>query len=212
MSVGIAIRRWTDHGTPFLLLSATVPPATEATLANQFGVQKLLVIRGSTERLNVGLEVKICGNVASRSQLVLSDVTGFTAHFSEADRGLIFVRTRRAAEELSEYLRKEGVNAGCYHAELAPDTKKVAVAAWWDGTSPVLVATTAFSVGIDYPSVREVYVVGLPYSLAALAQQMGRGGRDGGKSFTRVLVVPSELSRPQYDNTENFEQVYCIDI
>jgi len=69
--------------------------------------------------------------------------------------------------------------AGRYSSGMTEEEREASHAAWLAGRAKVMVATTAFGVGVDYPAVRHVVHCGLPYSMEDYAQESGRAGRDG---------------------------------
>ena len=76
-------------------------------------------------------------------------------------------------------MRAEGLHAAAYHAGL-PDAERAAVqTGFMQGDPDVVVATTAFGMGVDKADVRAVWHWALPDSLEAYYQEAGRGGRDG---------------------------------
>jgi len=94
---------------------------------------------------------------------------------------------------LREYLGEAGVRVRRFHGRLT-EAEKAAVMAEFreaprkgeEGFAPlVVVATSAFGLGINRPDIRTVFCVSPPTDLAALYQQLGRAGRDAaGKSIT----------------------------
>lgn len=60
---------------------------------------------------------------------------------------------------------------------------------WISGQKQIMVATSGFGVGIDYPSVRTVIFYGMPYSVEDMFQQFGRSGRDGHPSEAILLAL-----------------------
>jgi ATP-dependent DNA helicase RecQ len=66
---------------------------------------------------------------------------------------------------------------------------------WMAGDTPVIVATTAFGMGIDKPDVRMVLHYDSPEHLEAYYQEAGRGGRDGKPSKAAALYNSSDINR-----------------
>lgn len=69
---------------------------------------------------------------------------------------IVYVRSRRKAQEIADYLVHAGFPATYYHAGLEPDEKNTRQQNWIDGHCRVIVATNAFGMGIDKPDVRLV--------------------------------------------------------
>ncbi|MFA6957178.1 MAG: DNA helicase RecQ [Thermoanaerobaculia bacterium] len=97
----------------------------------------------------------------------------------EREGGIVYCMRRRDVDELSEALRREGVNARAYHAGLTQDERRDAQDAFAGETCDVIVATVAFGMGIDRSNIRYVVHAGLPKSIEHYQQETGRAGRDG---------------------------------
>jgi ATP-dependent DNA helicase RecQ len=108
------------------------------------------------------------------------------------------VQTRDETEEYAEALREAGEEAYAYHAGLSASERAEVHDAFLASDRVVVVATSAFGMGIDKPDVRFVVHAAPAESLDSYYQQIGRAGRDG-RPATAVLYFRSEdLRLPRF--------------
>jgi ATP-dependent DNA helicase RecQ len=108
-------------------------------------------------------------------------------------QGVVYVRNRRLTRETAEYLNRNGIKAGFYHAGLEPALRSSRQKEWMEERTRVMVATNAFGMGIDKPNVRFVVHLDLPENLEAYFQEAGRAGRDEKKAYAVILYNESDL-------------------
>ncbi len=129
--------------------------------------------------------------------------------------GIIYASTRRRTEEVAEALgRRLRRKVIAYHAGLLPEPRKAAQEAFMRGDVEIIVATTAFGMGIDKSDVRFVVHYNLPGTLEGYYQEAGRAGRDGLPSQCLLLYNASDryiqewFIESAYPGPENVELVY----
>jgi len=169
---------------PLLLLSATVPPPMEDPIRRFFNSQ-LSVIRMKTARPNMIYEVRKDPGPMDERLLAVLSITG-----APTPKCIVFNRGREQTSTLAAMLRSRGLTAVHYHGLLDEKSKDAAHDSWVRGDADVMVATRAFGSGVDVGAVRLVVHMDAPYSMIDLAQESGRGGRDGLPS-RHIILLPS---------------------
>lgn len=108
---------------------------------------------------------------------------------------IIYVRSRKATVELSAYLNQQGYISTFFHGGLSPSEKEDRLKQWQHNTTPIMVATTAFGMGIDKADVSAVFHFNLPENLENYYQETGRAGRNNQPAFAYLLVNKSDEQR-----------------
>lgn len=115
--------------------------------------------------------------------MTVKDRYGAIRNYLETHRGLsgiIYCLTRKHVEEACERLIKDGFLVNRYHAGLSDGERKKNQDDFIYDRVPIMVATSAFGMGIDKSNVRFVLHCGMPKNLESYYQEAGRAGRDGG--------------------------------
>lgn len=182
---------------PLLALTATATRQVADDIQEKLKFKDGNMFRMSFERKNLAYIVRHA-----------TDKRGEMLHILRSVRGsaIVYVRSRKRASEISGWLEENGVEATFYHAGLEHSVKDERQKLWHDDVKRVMVATNAFSMGIDKPDVRVVIHFDCPSSLEAYFQEAGRAGRDGMKSYAVMLYNGSDDTKLQKRIADEFPE------
>lgn len=169
--------------TPMLALTASATPEVLADIVRQLDMHRPGLFSLSFRRNNISFMVRNC-RVKETMLLHILDHTQGSA--------IVYVRSRRRCHELSSALNAAGITATHYHAGMEPTLKDGAQEEWMSGNVRVMVATTAFGMGIDKPDVRLVVHFDMPSTLEEYYQEAGRAGRDNLHSWAVLLATAND--------------------
>ncbi len=118
-------------------------------------------------------------------------------------QGLLYAATRKDTEMYAAKLAGKGLRAEAYHAGRAAADRERILELFMDDQLDVVVATTAFGMGIDKPNVRFVIHADIPESLDAYYQELGRSGRDGQPASAVLHYRSEDLGLRKFFGTHN---------
>lgn len=171
-----------------LLFSATMPRPIQ-TLAESFmrepefiGIQTKEVTVPLTDQYYIELAERIKFDVLCR----LFDI-------QSPELAIVFGRTKRRVDELSEALKKRGYSVEGIHGDLTQARRDSVMRQFRSGTIEVLVATDVAARGLDISGVTHIYNFDIPQDPESYVHRIGRTGRAGKTGLAVTLVTPREI-------------------
>lgn len=186
---------------PVLAVTATATPRVVDDIQEQLKFSKKNVIRTSYYRSNL---IYLVRNEEDKVNYLVKAVQ------KAKGTGIVYVKSRKLAREISELLRKNQILSDFYHAGLNSKIRSARQEAWMNGKCRVIVSTNAFGMGIDKSDVRFVIHLEAPDSVEAYFQEAGRGGRDGKTAWSVLLYNNSDKIRLQKNVDKSFPEPEVI--
>ena len=169
---------------PTIAVTATATADVREDICNSLELQSPENIIGSFDRPNIELQVVTTSNKLEAIAAALEP---------KGIPSIVYVGTRKSAELLSNHLNNMGHKSAFFHG--GATEKEGRISNWMQEKTPVMVATTAFGMGIDKANVKRVVHATLPFSMEQYYQEVGRCGRDGSASVATLFVSPEDQKK-----------------
>jgi ATP-dependent DNA helicase RecQ len=174
-----------------LALTATAAPPVRAEILERLGMRDPRTVVAGFDRPEIRLEVEQHADAHGKQQAVLDRVLDEVG--AGRAPGIVYSATRKGTEELATELTERGLRAAPYHAGLRKSDREETQRAFMDDGLDVVVATTAFGMGIDKPDTRFVVHAEPADSVDSYYQEIGRAGRDGQPALALLVYRQEDL-------------------
>lgn len=170
-----------------LALTATASPLIQDEIVERLGMRKKRVFVSGFDRPNIWLAVQTFHEEEEKIHAFLKQVV------DSEKPGIVYAATRKNTEYLADRLQEIGVKAVAYHAGMKTAEREQAQAAFMADEVEVIIATSAFGMGIDKPNVRFVFHYDISDSIDSYYQEIGRSGRNGEEAKAILFYCPEDL-------------------
>jgi ATP-dependent DNA helicase RecQ len=180
---------------PIIALTATATAYTKKDILIQLELKTPNTFQMSFKRENLAIQ-------CFESKNKMKDLANMLSSNSESS--IVYAKTRKETQEISQFLKKCGLSADYYHAGLTNELRFKKQDEWVINKTRVMVSTNAFGMGIDKSDVRSVFHLHIPENMESYYQEIGRAGRDGKDSFVHLIYNGGDIEKLWL----NHEQAY----
>ena len=192
------LRQWQPN-LSFIALTASATKNVINDIQNQLLFKNNNVIKKSYLRKNI--KYKIIDAIDKETVLL---------KIIKKECSIIYTKTRNKTEQLSKLLNRNKFKSEFYHGGLNFEDRIIKQKKWIDNEFDIMVATSAFGMGIDKSDVRTVIHFDISDTIESFYQESGRAGRDGKTSYSFILKsnTDEENLKKRYQNSyPNLEKI-----
>ncbi|XP_005998921.1 ATP-dependent DNA helicase Q1 [Latimeria chalumnae] len=211
--LGILKRQFPN--APLIGLTATATSNVLKDSQKILCIEKNITFTAPFDRPNLYYEVR---QKPSSAEDLIEDIAKLINGRYQKQSGIIYCFSQKDSEQITFSLKKLGIKAEPYHANMDPVEKTNVHKQWTTNAIQVVVATVAFGMGIDKPDVRFVIHHSMSKSMENYYQESGRAGRDDGNAdcilyygFADIFRISTMVVMENVGKIKLYEMVsYCL--
>lgn len=173
---------------PVLALTATATSSVIHDIQESLNFKEKNLIQSSFSRGNLSYVVDNVEDKKSRLIKLLNKIKSSV---------IIYVGSRKAAKEITQFLVENKFSANFYHGGLSAKIRDDRQESWTKNQTRIMVATNAFGMGIDKADVKLVVHLELPSTIEAYFQEAGRAGRNGETAYAFLLANSNDIRKQE---------------
>lgn len=185
---------WIQHAfsKQLLALTATANAQTRQEIKRLVERPAMVEVVSSVDRPTIALETIEVTNEQEKEELLINQVLTYEGP------GIVYVQSRKRAEELARKLSTQGIRIVAYHGGMSQEDRRFIQQQFSLGDVEWICATNAFGMGIHKENIRQVIHDHIPTSLSNYMQEIGRASRDGRPALATLYYLPSDYRRSRF--------------
>lgn len=187
-----------------LALTATADDKVLKDIIHYLGLKDTSIHKHSIDRPNISYSIKQMNNEHEKTAWVIERAK------NTVSPGIIYVASRKRADELSTFLNEQNVSAASYHAGKEQEDRAFIQEQFLSGEIDWICATNAFGMGIHKSNIRQVIHDNVPATISSYAQEVGRAGRDGELSAATLLFTPEDSRKVRFIVQDDLPQESAV--
>lgn len=177
-----------------LAMTATAPKEYRSELIEELHMENPVIYTASLYRPNLTL---ICERMEiDKTKSRCHHIKTLIMRYGQKGRVVVYCTTKRDADMAYNYLsEKFPAEVAKCHAFLNPEKRAKQEMQFLTGKRRIMIATTAFGMGVDVPDIRLIIHFSMPISPIGYYQEVGRAGRDNEPSHCVMLYHPDDAKK-----------------
>lgn len=178
--------------------TATLAPDAEKHVRKSLHLRDPVRVCGSVDRpeirqlaVEIGTDLTVSDLIQKERYLRLKNIL---KDYGKDGSVIVYCSTVKQVHDVSAWLRRKGYDAEAFCAELSRSEKQRIQHRFRSKKRVVIVATSAFGMGVDKSNIRLIVHMSMPLSIEDYWQKTGRAGRDGKKARCLVLWHKSDFN------------------
>ncbi|MBY0122553.1 ATP-dependent DNA helicase RecQ [Bacillus sp. S/N-304-OC-R1] len=179
-------------GNPLTLaLTATATPEVKDDIIASLCLENWNEFVYSVDRPNISLSVELINSFEEKKNRLIELIKTLKGS------GIIYFSSKKMAEQMAILLKGNGIKkAAAYHGGMEQESRILIQQQFIQDQLEIICATSAFGMGINKDNIRFIIHFHMPLQIESYLQEIGRAGRDGGKSLAVLLYSPGDEQLP----------------